>query len=191
MKCETAFLQNKAELSEFIQILQREGVRSYLEIGSKFGGSLFHIGSALPTGSNIVTVDLPQGDTSFKDTLPALQECVGELRRIGHHVSLIVGDSTDPDVVQQVRELGPYDACFIDANHTLPFVEKDFENYAPMCRLVAMHDINFNRPGGMAPGKKPIEVPRFWNNVRHAYRHVEIKHDKQDNGIGVLWRSLS
>jgi hypothetical protein len=28
-------------------------------------------------------------------------------------------------VIEQVRALGPFDAIFIDANHTLPFVEKD------------------------------------------------------------------
>jgi hypothetical protein len=37
MKCETAMLQRSEELAQF-DWLQKENVRSYLEIGCKFGG---------------------------------------------------------------------------------------------------------------------------------------------------------
>jgi predicted O-methyltransferase YrrM len=187
MKYETAFLQNRNELVEFTGILRDEKVKSYLEIGCKFGGSLWIVANTLPTGSRIVAVDLPHGDTSFKDTLPHLHECVEALKRKGYDAHLIIGDSTDGTIIERVYALGPFDACFIDANHTLAYVKKDWQNYGKICRLIAFHDINFHRSAPMPKHKKPIEVPQVWNAIKQDYRHVEIKHDKQDNGIGVLW----
>lgn len=187
-KYETDFLQNKAELDGFIAILKREAVGSYLEIGSKHGGSLWHVANALPLGSRIVSVDLPQGDNSFKESQPHLEACVAELKRLGYDSYLLLGDSTDAGVVEQVKALGPFDACFIDANHTLPYVTKDWENYGPMCRIVAFHDIGWV-PRPEPSNKMPIEVPKLWNEIKGKYGHEEIKLEPRDNGIGVLWRS--
>lgn len=188
MKCETAMLQDGMEIGRFIDILREEGVRSYLEIGSKFGGSLWQVARSLPIGSRVVSVDLPQGDTSFKETQPHLEECVRALRELGYDVHLILGDSTKPEIVEAVRALGPFGACFIDANHTEPFVRTDWANYGPMARLVAFHDIGWReRP---EPSKKmPIEVPKVWNEIKADHYFEEIKLCPRDNGIGVLWRS--
>jgi len=187
MKYETYLLQNTTELYEFIELLRKNGVRSYLEIGCKFGGSLWRIARSLPFGSRIVAVDLPHGDTSFKETLPHLRQCLDELCKLGYDAHLIIGDSTAPEIVNRVRSFSPFDACFIDANHTAPYVRKDFANYGAMAKIVAFHDIGFRRPNGMPPGKKPIEVPAVWESIKQMHRFVEIRRDKQDNGIGVLW----
>lgn len=187
-KYETAMLQHENEIARFIDILKRENVRSYLEVGSKFGGSLWRVATALPAGSRIVSVDLPQGDTSFKHTQPSLEACVEELKQRGYDAHLILGDSTKTEVLSAVADLAPFDACLIDANHTEPYVRSDWSNYGPMCRLVAFHDIGWlARP---EPSKKmPIEVPKVWNEIKTAFRHEEIKECPRDNGIGVLWRS--
>jgi hypothetical protein len=62
-----------------------------------------------------------------------------------------------------------------------------------MSRIVGFHDINFMRPVGQRPqdhGKMPIEAPRLWSEIKDKFKHVEIKHDgNNDNGIGVLWRN--
>lgn len=182
MTCETAALQCKSELLAFIELLRKEGVKSYLEIGGKYGGSLWPIANAMPKGSRVVCVDLPQGDT-----LRHLQECIEALKRKQYDTHLIIGGSTDADVIKKVAALGPFDLCLIDANHTLPFVTKDFETYGTMCRIVAFHDIGFWRKDPLPKHKIPIEVPQLWNVIKKDFRHVEIRHDKQDNGIGVLW----
>lgn len=182
---ETGMLQVEGELQWLIDIFKRENVRSYLEIGSKYGGSLWRIGNSLPAGSRIVSVDMPFGDRS---TIPHLQACKTELEKRGYDIRLILDDSTNPKCVDAVREFAPFDACLIDANHLLPYVTKDWENYGPMARIVAFHDISWK----MHPGRRsktPIEVPQFWESIKGQYRHEEMKLEPRDNGIGVLWRT--
>jgi len=181
---ETNAMQVDGEIRWFIDILKRENVGSYLEIGSKYGGSLWRIANALPKGSRIVSVDMPWGNRA---TIPHLQACITELKRLGYDAHLLLGDSTAAEIIAQVKGLGPFDACLIDANHLLPYVTKDWQNYGPMARLVAFHDIAWQ----MHPGRKsktPIEVPQFWNSIKGGYRYQEIKLEPRDNGIGVLWR---
>ncbi len=177
-------LQFPGELEDLCKIFADENVKSYLEIGCKFGGSLWKVGSSLPKGSRIVAVDLMQ----YHDIVVRLQAAAADLSNAGYQVHLIKGDSTNQNIVRDVKKLGPFDACLIDGNHTLPYVSSDWHSYGSMCRLVAFHDINWYRPVGHPDRKYQIDVPEFWNGLKGDYRHVEIKRDKQDNGIGVLWR---
>jgi len=180
----TKLLQDETELADFIELLVRENVQSFLEVGSKFGGSLDRIARALPRGSSIVSVDLPWGRG---ETEQPLRQIVQGLSSAGYDTHLILGDSTSAKVVDIVRNLGPFDACFIDANHTEPYVRKDWANYGNMCRIVAFHDINWKERA--QPGKLPIEVPCVWGELKLLHKHAEFINCPRDNGIGVLWRS--
>lgn len=188
MKCETAVLQNEIELNRFIELLRRERVCSYLEIGSKYGGSLWRVGRSLPSGARLAAIDLPHGDTSFKETKPPLEECVAALKVLGYDAHLHIGDSTAQEAISFARGLAPFDCVFIDANHTLPFVTKDWQHYGPMARIVAFHDIGW-KPRPETSKKMPIDVPQLWDAIKNSYGHEEIRADPRDNGIGVLWRS--
>lgn len=178
-------LQNREEFTRFIEILRAEDVRSYLEIGSKYGGTLHWVAGALRANPcRLTVVDLPQGNAG---TLPHLHEAVDACRELGHDVKLLIGDSTDPEVIEHVRDRGPYDAVFIDGNHTLPFVMSDWNTYGPMARIVAFHDIGWR----MTPerkGKMPIEVPLLWDEIKaQGWRTQEIRLEPRDNGIGIVW----
>jgi predicted O-methyltransferase YrrM len=187
MKYQRVLLQNLTEFDRFIDLMRRENIRSYLEIGSKHGGSLWRMAMSLPMGSRVVSVDLPHGDSSFKESQPNLEACVADLRGRGYDAHLRLGDSTDPAVIADVVKLAPFDLCFIDANHTEPYVRKDWANYGPLARIVAFHDIGWiPRP---EPSKKmPIEVPKVWRELKPQFRHTEIRFCERDNGIGILWR---
>lgn len=185
-KFKTAVLQDRNELEQFVALVRQENVRRYLEIGSKHGGSLYWIGSALPWGSTIVAVDLPHGDQSFKESQPHLEACGQALRAKGYNAHVIIGDSTDPQVIEQVRLFGKFDLCFIDANHTERNVRLDFANYGPCARIIAFHDIaHVVQP---KPPKMPIEVFKVWNEIKIGRRHREIKCSPGHNGIGILWQ---
>ena len=176
-------LQREEEFAWFVALLQREGIRSYLEIGSKFGASFDRIVRAMPKGSRGVSVDLPGEGHASRASLSQVGK---NLSRDGYDVKIIWGDSTYGGVVANVKALAPFDAVFIDANHTLPYVTKDWENYGPLGRIVAFHDIAYVRKPG---SPKEIEVPQFWESIKGGYRHEECKLDGPHNGIGVLWRS--
>ena len=188
MKCETNLQQDANEFSEFLSLIRSEKVRSYLEIGSKHGGTWWRITHQMPTGSRSVSVDLPQGDGSFKASRPNLEECHRELKKRGYDAHLFMGDSTDAEIVRKVELLGPFDLVFIDANHTEPFVRKDWANYGKLGKMVAFHDIGWiPRP---EPSKKmPIEVSKVWNEIKSSFRSREIRYCSRDYGIGIVWRS--
>ncbi len=186
-KYETNLLQDLGEFYDFLKLIRANGVKSYLEVGSKHGGSFWRISTLLPPGSRVVSVDLPHGDTSFKESEPHLRDCVEALRNKGYDAHLFLGDSTDKMIVSGVHALGPFDLCFLDGNHTEAFVRKDWSNYGSMAKMVAFHDINW-KPRPQPSKKMPIEVPRVWEEIRQAYKHVEFKRCPRDNGIGVLWR---
>jgi len=188
MRCEFDALQIKSEMEAFINILKKENVTSYLEIGSRCGGSLWPIANALPKGATVVAVDLGARTKTVEDSKPHLIQCVETLKKKGYAASVFFGDSTSRAILDQVYSLGPYDALFIDGNHTRQYVEADWKNYSPIIRkIVAFHDINWKRPEPQPPTRYPIEVPAFWEALRDRFVHEEFRHDKQDNGIGVLW----
>jgi predicted O-methyltransferase YrrM len=186
-------LQFPKEIEEFVQLMKDNNIKSYLEIGSMYGGSLWLVSRIMPKGSRIVSVDLPTPGKPH--AAQSLQECIQHLRRDNFDAHLFVGDSTNADIVKKVNALGPFDAGLIDGNHTLPYVTKDWENYGAMCRIVAFHDINYRRPKEeitaqmrQNQGFYAIDVPPFWDGLKTGYRHIEIKYDRRDNGFGVLWR---
>lgn len=177
-------LQDESEFNAFIDIIRRNGANSYLEIGSKFGGSLWRMATSLPMGSLIVSVDMPVGDSDRQ-----LSKCINELKSIGYDAHLILGSSMDEDVKELVKSFAPFDVCFIDANHTEPFVRHDWNFYGAMCDIVAFHDIGWKRATRV--GRLPIEVKKVWDEIKLPFRYKEIlsSPDQTDNGIGVLWRS--
>lgn len=185
----TKLLQNVREHDEFLSLLKAENVRSYMEIGSMYGGSLWRTAMALPKGSRIVAVDL-MCDTP--DAQASLEACVRELNAMGYYARMVLGDSAAGTTIEAVRELGPFDCVFIDGAHTLDAVTSDWKNYGPMGRLVGFHDISWNSTWKSAvPGRvsKPMGVPQLWNELKAAHRHKEFKYQQPCNyyGIGVLW----
>jgi hypothetical protein len=174
--------QIDAEIDALIGLMRDMAARSYLEIGSKYGGSLWRVAKSLPHGSRIVSVDLGVNG-------PSLGHCIKTLRKDGYDAHLITGNSLDLRIIEQVRGLGPYDTTFIDGNHKLMYVRSDWENYGPMSKLVAFHDIGWRRSVPASPNR--IRVPEFWNSIKGSYRHREILLDPEQNafGIGVIWRS--
>lgn len=171
-------VQDKAEFLEFLELIAREQIKSYLEIGSYRGGSLWTVTHALPAGARVVAVDLPGRESNRQ----RLEDRVIDLRLKGYDAHLIIGDSADPAVIDKARALGPYDLCLIDGCHTEEYVRGDWTNYGPMARVVAFHDI------AEKLDKSRMMVMEVWNELKVDYRHVEISRCHEVNGIGVLWR---
>jgi len=183
--------QHPDEIRDFVAFLAEKKIGSFLEVGSKFGGTLWMITRIMPRGSRVVSVDLPNSHWGRSESQDSLVACIDRLRADGFDAHLFLGDSTDPEIVKRVRKLAPFDAIFIDANHTEAYVRRDFANYGRLARIVCFHDIGWNNPTPV--GRLAIEVPKVWaelKDIQGPYADFsEIRHDIGHNGIGILqWR---
>lgn len=196
-----AIQQDPAELAWFVKFLADRDVRSFLEVGSRFGQTLWAVGIAMPPGSLLVSIDAP-ADPQGKD---ALALCAETLRtEFKHRVHLIEGDSRDHKVVGAVRgilganNLGHFDASFIDADHKIESVVLDWINYGPVSRIIGFHDVGFiydkTRLAEVKPHKpiekKRIDVPDLWRVFRDRYPDAVHECITRPGkwGIGVLVR---
>lgn len=172
--------QIESEISSFVALLVQENVKAYLEIGCRYGGSLWYVANRLPKGSRVVGIDVP-----IDNAQPQLEACVADLKANGYDAHLLIGNSRNKGIIAQAANLGPYDSIFIDADHTIDGVTADWNNYRQMTRIVAFHDIAWD---GLTK-RKPIEVSHLWRSIKNDYRHVEFVAEDSEKGIGVLWRN--
>ncbi len=178
--------QRHDELAEFTALLVGEGVRSYLEVGARHGDTFHHIMSALPVGSRGVAVDLPEAKWGREGSRDYLLAAGHDLSLKGYDIHVIIGDSADRNIVADVADVGPFDAIFIDGDHTYAAVMTDWNTYGPMARIVALHDID---PLGRPEGSPVIAVARVWSDISPGLRSREIIGGKRGMGIGVIWRT--
>lgn len=166
--------QNIWEFTAFLGIARQAGVGSYLEIGSCIGASFYAVmANAVQYTGTGVSVDTG----IWEQPLRSIVEKVGEL---GFNPHLIVADSHDQKTVDQVRQWAPYDLVFIDADHSYEGVTADWQNYGPMGKIVAFHDIANDTYG----------VQKFWGELRgsHGGDVLEIVCKEKPLGIGIVWR---
>jgi hypothetical protein len=180
--------QSEYEISSFIDILRDAGVRSFLEIGSRFGGSLDRIARALPVGSRIVSCDSGKGMGGGKPgAKTSLQSVVARLCKHGYDAHLVQGHSQAKLIVKQVHKLGPFDAVFIDGDHEYEGAKKDWLNFGRNAKICGFHDMAWVEPEGFPSYAKKVEVPRLWAELKDEYRSQEFVEPGYNMGIGVLW----
>lgn len=188
---ETKISQAESEFGPLLDILKRENVTRFLEIGSRFGGSLWRIANVLPKGSLIVSVDSGTGmGGKHAGAVESLKACVDELCRIGYRAFFVHAESQNEATVAQVRKFGRFDAAFIDGDHEYRGVKRDWENYGSLARIVAFHDVGWVKPEPYV-NSKMVEVPKLWAELKQNYRHEEFidRSNGANYGIGVLWRA--
>jgi cephalosporin hydroxylase len=182
-----ASLQNPDELAQFIALLQQQNVRSYLEIGARYGGTFEAVMMALPVGSRGLAVDFPGGKFGRSESVTSLIGAVDRLKKSGRDVDYILGPSAATEVYDWVFEDAFFDAVLIDADHTYMAVQKDYRLYGPLARIVALHDILGE--GETDRNGNKIEVPRLWRLVREENWHCRIEEicaPGSKFGIGVI-----
>lgn len=105
-------------------------------------------------------------------------------------MDLIRGNSQDPATRDHVRRLlagDPVDLLFIDADHRLESVTRDFELWRDLVRpggSIVFHDILPN------PTLQSCQVDRLWRRITSEYpgqtREIVHAYDQGWAGIGIL-----
>lgn len=162
-----------------VELARREGVRRYLEIGLYAGDTLHFVVSQLDTTFACgVTLPTDLDDAAAHAYLEAAHQ---DLAARGYDVRVIYGDSHDLAIIEKVRALGGFDLVLIDGDHSPSGVRVDWENYGPMGRLVALHDID-------SAFVSDYGVTSLWQELKIHYKHEEIIGEYRGMGIGVIYR---
>lgn len=160
--------QNEFELNSFIKFLKDKNVKSYLEIGSRDGDTFHEVMINLPADTLGCAVDLPGGLWGKSSSVTSLTEAVQDLSSRGYQAHMILGDSGDPQIIDLIREFGPFDAILIDGDHTYNAVKRDWNNFKDMGKYVAFHDI-VGRGQKEKVKNNEVEVPILWSEIKGQY----------------------
>jgi predicted O-methyltransferase YrrM len=181
--------QYKPEVAGLIDVLRSEGARSYLEIGCRYGDTFHAVGMSLPEGSRLVAVDLP-GARNSKRTRTThshsgryLERAARALITSGRPATVIFGDSHSKQIRSQTRDLGPFDAILVDGDHSPEGALADWNDYGPMGRIVAFHDVMMEGRKSASRGPGPL-----YERLALTHRHKLISVDRHCRGFGIIWR---
>lgn len=178
--------QHPGELPALLRLA--EGAKSYLEVGTRNGGTFNVVMRSMPKGSRGVAIDLPGGLWGV-DSLPDLESVTVALRADGYDIHVLLGDSTAPEIIEQARRLGPFDLALIDGDHRYDGVKADWLNYGPMCETVVFHDIAGDRQKAQ-DALLHVDVPRLWREIKSTEVHTrEVIGRRSKMGLGIVQRA--
>jgi cephalosporin hydroxylase len=176
--------QVKYEIAKLLEIVAELKPKVVLEIGTAGGGTLFLFTRVADPEAKIISLDLPGGP--FGGGYPRWKiPLYKSFSKEGQKIYLIRRNSHDPQTLREVKGIlgdEKVDFLFIDGDHTYDGVKMDFEMYSPLVKkggIIAFHDIVHGSP------KNVGGVPRFWAEIKHKYRCVELVNDWSQNGYGI------
>ncbi len=183
--------QDRYELTELARRVAELQPAVIVEIGTRLGGTLL-VWSQVPNLRLLVSIDLPRGihGGGYDSRLSKMFHLFTQ-NRPQLQLELLRKDSQTTatrDLLMTLLNQRPIDFLFIDGDHRLPGVSRDYELYAPLVRpggMIAFHDI---RPNSTDP---TIQVYQLWDQLKKAEPNtVEIIHEPYQGqfGIGVVYK---
>lgn len=179
-------LQNEWEFYQLLEEYKQLKPKAILEIGSFFGGTLWHWLMNADELKTVTSIDLPitESDGRFAQ----MKECRERWHGWTKHtwstpllVDLAI-DSTHPLAIENAFMANPngVDFLFIDGDHSYEGVKADYENYYKLVN-----------PGGMIVFHDIVgywTVKKFWDEVKVGKKYKEICNSGPDGwGIGCLY----
>jgi len=183
--CPVEMLQVKSEFAWLFDIYVKSKPKHVLEIGSFYGGSLYHWIKGADSRAKIVSVDflVSRRDERYSKLMEARERWGDWVKGTDKTFVSIVGSSQDVDTVARVHfHLPEVDFLYIDANHSEEACWSDVRNYWPLVRsggIMAMHDIGNHEYGAW----------KVWDALKKDYpRHEERLDVPEYCGTGVMWK---
>jgi len=189
----------KFEYELVCTLIKSVNPKTYLEIGSRLGGSLKMFANL--ASDRVIAVDSPRGDKPGEQikTAKTLQASIDYLGLSIQVVALLKADSKLLGTVAQVKEWlagDLVDVLFIDGGHDFYTVASDVHNYTPLVRddgLVIFHDVGFVKARTWV--KKPEKVDGLIfhiNSVHGVFRAFATGRRfvmvQEQWGLAVVWK---
>jgi len=181
-------IQNQWEISQLLNIIQKQHPKLILEIGTANGGTLFLLTRHSHERAKIISVDLPYGPNGGgfpKWKIPIFKKFANSKQSI----NFVRGDSHSSSTLSAVKDISKgkkFDVIMIDADHSYEGAKKDFFLYKPLIAkggIIVLHDIleNIYDP--------EINVHLLWNELKKEYKTEEIINDKNQGclGLGIVY----
>jgi predicted O-methyltransferase YrrM len=167
------------------QISSIKDKKIYVEIGSRYGGSLLYFGRLMPKNSKLIAIDLPNGPWGHLNSEISLNSD-------GYNVDLIFGDSkskeTEDKLVSSLSNQ-QIDILFIDGDHSLLGVSSDINIYTKYVKqggIVIFHDC-----GDIKSVGTDLSSFKTMRSVRSAFDDFSYGRKKlivqEDWGLGIVW----
>lgn len=158
--------QYPCQFAPYLRHLSQLGVRSYLEIGVRHGGSFVLTTEVLSRFSSLdwaVGVDLI--------ACPSLDRYT----QLNPRASFTRANTQSLAFRDLVARLEPVDLVFIDSHHEEGQCRREFEALRSAASIVALHDIaNIRCPG----------VRIVWEEIKSAGEHECFEYTEQYDGLG-------
>ncbi len=187
-ECPVPLEQDESEFANLLRLVEERGAHRVLEIGSKYGGGVWHWLQRSVPGDTIVTVDWSEGFGAIPGISEYHDRWSGWVPS-GVYFRAFDADSQAEDTRDMIMELCPeFDCVFIDADHRYEAVKRDFELYWPLVAddgFLALHDVN------AVPVPDTRDVVRFWQEVQAmGYRTTTFIAGgyNETPGIGVIFK---
>ena len=180
-------LQKKSETLNFLNATGNLNPKNICEIGGAQGGTLFLFCRIASPAARILSVDINYASHQAW----AFQKFFGS----GRQVRCLSGDSHSEVTRSNVREFfqgEKLDVLFIDGDHSLAGVSKDYAMYGSLVRkggIIGFHDIvpDYRTRFGKVTDSYVGEVPQFWKMLKSAHpnKTYEIIEDPDQDGFGI------
>jgi predicted O-methyltransferase YrrM len=173
--------QRRSEILRLAQRVRERDPKIIVEIGTAYGGTLFIWAHCASEAAITCDIAIKPFVIPLYRSFPPPQSRCG--------IAALTGDTHQAAFKQRLQKtLGgrPIDFLFIDGDHRLAGVTRDFELYAELVRpggIIAFHDILEKQP---FPGN---QVYHLWKKINMNFRHEELidNPDQIGAGIGIIF----
>ena len=158
--------QDKFEIWKLLDLLSNNPPKKILEVGVDKGYLCQTWRLAFPN-AEVIGIDISDRDLVYKD------------------FNFILSDSHDFNTRDNLlaNDHVSFDLIFIDGDHSLEGVRKDYELYGPLIApggVIAFHDINNGHIEG-------VDVRILFDELKKKFANIEISNPLTGPGIGCIF----